>query len=59
MVGGSIFIVLILFIVYLMLQRKKKGKRFNRQAPIDLEEMKKSDTEGLLLEKLSEEDERE
>ncbi len=59
MVGGSIFIVLILFIVYFMLQRKKKGERFNRQASIDLEEMKKSDTEGLLLEKLSEEDERE
>lgn len=49
LVGGSICIVLVLFIVYLLVKKKKKDKRFNRTVSIDLEE--------LISEKRSEEDE--
>lgn len=51
MVGGSLFIVLILFIVYMLLKKKK-----NEEKLIDPEEIEESDTEELLPEKLSEED---
>ena len=38
MVGGSICIVLALFIVYLFVKRKKKDKKVNMTVPIDPEE---------------------
>ena len=38
MVGGSICIVLALFIVYLFVKKKKKDKKVNMTVPIDPEE---------------------
>ena len=55
-VGGSICIVLVIFLVCLLTQ-KKKDKRANKSVPIDPEETKESNFEEIVSEKIPEEDE--